>query len=176
VSRAGHDRQVASARQVAQYRLVELEYLGVSTADDEQDRRAHVREQRTRQVGSATARHHRADAVLALARGHQRGRRPGAGAEQAARQPPGRLSAAAEPVDGHDQAPGEQEDVEAQLTAPRVDAFLVRRQQVEKQRAEASVVEARRHRLVPRRAPGTAAAVGEQHDTRRSVGNGEIAG
>jgi hypothetical protein len=124
--------------------------LSVGTADDQQDGRADVREQRTRQVGAAAARHHCADTVRPLARRRQRGRRSGAGAEQAARQPPGRLSAAAKPVDRHDQTAGEQEDVESQLTSARVRAFLVRRQQVEEQRAKAGIVEARRHRLVPR--------------------------
>jgi hypothetical protein len=175
VARARHHRQVAAVGQVAEQRFVELAHLDVRAADDEQDGRAHVREQRTGQVGPAAARHHRQDAAGALARGRQRGGRSGARAEQAARQPPRRLAAAVEPVDGHGQPPREQRDIEAQLAGERVPVFLVGREQVEQQRAEARLVQAGRHRLVPRRVPGTAAAVGEQHEPGRVVRNGQVA-
>ena len=175
MARARHDRQVATVGQVAEQRFVELTHLDVRAADDKQDGRAHVREQRTGQVGPTAARHHRQDAAGALARGRQRGRRSGARAEQAARQPPGPLAGPVEPVHGQCQPPREHRYVKPQLAGERVPAFLVGREQVEQQGAEARRVKAGRHRLVPWRVPGTAAAVGEQHEPVRVVRNGQVA-
>jgi len=96
----------------------------------------HTRESLRGEIRAAATRHDGGDIVGTVGGGDQRGRGPGARAEET----DGVRRAVAKPVDGGDQPVREQADVEAMPRRQPVDLLFVRRQQVDEQRADARVV------------------------------------
>ena len=120
--------------------ILELEGFPVPIADQQQDGRADLRQQVAGEVGPAGEGGDSADAPGPAGGGDQGGRRAGAGAEKAERQPrhDGR---SADPVDDAAQALGQQRDVEAQPVVPSIALSFARRQEIDRQSREAALVQ-----------------------------------
>ena len=80
------------------------------------------------------------------------------------------------PAGGADEPPGEQVDVEAQVTAPGIDRLLAFGEEIHEQRGQTRLLEHGRHRPVAGAVAAAAAAVGEHDDTRRLGRDREVAG
>jgi hypothetical protein len=172
VRRARDDRELATRMDERVARgFVHLDHAVVAAADDEERRRAHFREQALAgEVRAPAARHDRADFVGHLGGDAQRRGGAGARTEQPDPQAAGRRVSAHEPH-GVAEPPGQQIDVEAHLVV----LILRGREEIEEERREPGVAQRFRDELVARRVAPRAAAMGEDHDPARSLGELEHA-
>jgi hypothetical protein len=83
--------------------------------------------------------------------------------------------AGGQPVDGTDQAAGEQPDVEAEFAAAQVELLLLGGEQVHQQGAEAGPLQVLGDAPVARTVAAAAAAVREQHDPVAVRGSRQVA-
>jgi hypothetical protein len=67
------------------------------------------------------------------------------------------------------QAAGQQADIESQLAGASVDGFLLRSKQIEEQRGQPSIVKGPGNEAIARAVTAAAAAMCEQHQTRRHL-------
>jgi hypothetical protein len=166
------DGNLGGADELAVRGPIEPQHFRVRTADDKQSRRLYFAEELAGQIGASTARNHRGDQVRELRCNDQRSRRAGARAEQPDRQLAD-IGLFSHPTHGIREAPAQQRDVETVLTGQDVDAFLVARQQIEKQRAEPCLAEERGNCLVASTEAAAAAAMRKHDDARRVIRNVE---
>ena len=168
MSGARHDFHALDALQLGERVHVELQHLRILGADDQQRRRAHGGERRLREIRSSAARYDRTNDLRTLCRGDERRRRSSARAEEADAKH-ALAETLGDEVDDRHQAVGEQLHVEAKLTGPLVLFLFHRRQQVEEQGGEPSVLQLARDLPVSRTQAAASAAVGEQYDARGPV-------
>jgi hypothetical protein len=145
----------------------------VRAPDDEERRRPHARQRGAGEVRPPAPGDDGADVGGTGGGGDEGGGGAGAGAEEADRERGG--GPAGEPVDRRDQAPGEQADVEAEMTGAPIGLLLGGGQQVEEQGRDARLVQRRRHPPVAGAVTARSAAVGEEHDPERPVRQREVA-
>ncbi len=124
-----------------------------------------------REVWSAAARDHGADAVAEFSRSHECGRSTGARAEVPHCQL-GRRSVRLDPLRHPEETLSEQGDVEH----VRPVGLFVRREEVEQQRRDAGFVQDGADVAVPGAVATAAAPVGEEHDCAGTFGHDQIAG
>jgi hypothetical protein len=79
-----------------------------------------------------------------------------------------------EPVDGPHQSIREQGDVEAKMSSPGIELFLVLGQQINQERTQTSLAKPLRHKAIPRTVAAASRAVGEEHHSARFGRNAQI--
>ena len=172
---ARHQDHLFFAVHQAQGLLVEPDHALIGTADKQQRRRRDGRQcGGAGQVGSAAARHHRADPVAQPRCRDQRRCAPGAGTEIADPRM-AKLELECGPARRILHSLRQHGDIEAVFPGLQVHLFLLRRQQVEQQRGEAALLQALRHPPVARAVPAAAATMGKQDQRRKRGRQGEIA-
>jgi hypothetical protein len=143
---------------------IQIEDCVVAAADDQQCRRDHPIQRRSRKIRPSPARDDRAHELASIRGGDERGRRSGAGAKEAERKRPQQRR---DPHPIHDAcgSVGQQRDVEPELGGDCVGALFRFSQQVQQQRPQLSVQEAISHRPVALTETTAATAVHEHNET-----------
>jgi hypothetical protein len=153
---------------------VEIENGIIIPAYDQESGSLDARERVAGKIGTPAAGDHCADQLRVRRGGAEGCGGPGAGAEQPDLES-GCASVDGEPLGRAGQAVGKQVNIEAKMARAQIDLLFIGREQVQQQRTQCAVVQDLGHVAVARAMATAAAAMGEQYDAARVLGQGEIA-
>jgi hypothetical protein len=163
VRRTGHQLEYDVAVHLRKRASIESKDLEIGAAHDEQRRRLHERERRAGEIRTPAPAHDRINSLGPACSRDERRRRTSAGAEQTERQA-GRERLTRKPVNGPDEASGEQLNIKTEKASAFVVGLFAGRKEIQQQRREAADLQGLSDKSVPRTEAAAAAAVREHYD------------
>lgn len=170
-----HDLEVHhSGLHLRQCLAIQLEHVGIGSADDEECWGSHHREGASGEVRPTAARDDGANSAFALRRSDEGGRGARAGSEEA--NPVGRRTLILRSeLDCGGEPRRQQRDVETMVPGHALFGFFRARQQIHEQRAETTFPQRCGDGLIPGAVAAAAASVSEDHQAGRRRGDDQLA-